>query len=211
MRIRGQHDRASPARGLATSWILNRRTNRRGFTRRLVMHSSNLTAPEKGDMKVRIGIACYAVLALVLALASSLPAAAATGYAGGVPWQTGNIVVCSGAGTCSVLRIVTLNNATPTPMLLDQFSDGLLGGNTRGCNQQHAARRSHRRLRRFEFEGCCLQRRQPESKYQSRQPHSPRSVLTRLTAAPLAPASDGQGCCHKQRRKHVRIEQHRTR
>jgi hypothetical protein len=90
------------------------------------MHSSNLTAPEKGDMKVRIGVVFYAVLALVLALASSSPAAAATGYAGGVPWQTGDIVVCFGTGACNVLRIVNGN-----AVLLDQFTDNL-GGNTYG-------------------------------------------------------------------------------
>ena len=62
------------------------------------------------------------MLFLVVAFANN---AQATGYKGGVPWQTGDIVVCSGGGTCSVLRVVGGN-----AILLDQFSDGLVGNNS---------------------------------------------------------------------------------
>src|SRR5579864_2805170 len=83
-------------------------------------------------MRFRLQMLYRAAFVMILALVSSSPAAAAgasSSYFGGIPWQTGDIVACSGAGTCSVLRIVTVNNV-PTPMLLDQFSDGLLGNNT---------------------------------------------------------------------------------
>src|SRR5579864_1989561 len=79
-------------------------------------------------MTFRFQMLYRAAFVMILALVGSSPAAAA-GYAGGVPWQTGDIVACSGAGTCSVLRIVIVGGV-PTPMLLDQFSDGLLGSNT---------------------------------------------------------------------------------
>lgn len=71
-------------------------------------------------MKVRSRALYYSVLTLLLALGNT--SQAATGFAGGQPWQIGDIIVCFGSGSCNVLRIV---NGTPT--LLDQFSDGLLG------------------------------------------------------------------------------------
>ena len=44
---------------------------------------------------------------VVILLAACVGSAwAATGYAGGVPWQVGDIIVCFGTGTCNVLRIV---------------------------------------------------------------------------------------------------------
>jgi len=71
-----------------------------------------------------------AMLIPVLALASSAWGQV-QGYAGGVPWQTGDIVACFGTssgfgGACNVLRIVN-----GTAVLLDQFTDNL-GGSTFG-------------------------------------------------------------------------------
>ncbi len=71
------------------------------------------------------------MLLLMLGVASS---AWAAGYSGGVPWQVGDVVICFGTGTCNVVRV------SGTPMLLDQFSDGL-SGDTRGVainNTLHA-------------------------------------------------------------------------
>jgi hypothetical protein len=69
------------------------------------------------------------VVMLLMACAGS--AWGQSGYAGGVPWQTGDIVACFGTvsgfgGACNVLRIVSGN-----AVLLDQFTDNL-GGNTYG-------------------------------------------------------------------------------
>src|SRR5258708_35944063 len=73
-----------------------------------------------------------AMLFPVLALASS-EWGQGPGYAGGVPWQTADIVDCFGTpppggfgGACNVLRIVN-----GTAVLLDQFTDSL-SGNTFG-------------------------------------------------------------------------------
>ncbi len=76
-----------------------------------------------------------AAVMVILLAACAGSAWAATGYAGGVPWQVGDIIVCFGNGTCNVLRITSTG-----PVLLDQFSDGL-GGNTFGVginNTLHA-------------------------------------------------------------------------
>ena len=65
---------------------------------------------------------------LVMLLAACVGSAwGATGYAGGVPWQVGDIIVCFGSGTCNVLRIVGGN-----PILLDQFVDSSTGHNLSG-------------------------------------------------------------------------------
>jgi hypothetical protein len=42
----------------------------------------------------------------------------AQGFAGGKPWQVGDVVICFGSGTCNVLR-----TGSGTAVLLDQFSD----------------------------------------------------------------------------------------
>jgi hypothetical protein len=78
------------------------------------MHSSVLK-------RVRIAAMLFPVLALASSAWGQGP-----GYAGGVPWQTGDMVVCFGTGVCNVLRIVNGN-----AVLLDQFTDNL-GGNTYG-------------------------------------------------------------------------------
>ena len=77
-------------------------------------------------MKNIFSISRIAVLLfLVLGLAG---ASQATTYAGGNPWQVGDVIVCFGTGTCNVLRIVG-----GTPVLLDQISDSLVGaGATNG-------------------------------------------------------------------------------
>ena len=63
----------------------------------------------------------FSLIGLAALILSSSHAIAA-GFAGGKPWQIGDVVVCFGNGACNVLRIVN-----GTPLLLDQFSDGLLG------------------------------------------------------------------------------------
>ena len=94
---------------------------RRVASRRSAVINAVWVGFEKGrHMKVRSRGLCYSVLMLFLALGNT--SQAATGFAGGQPWQIGDIIVCFGSGSCNVLRIV---NGTPT--LLDQFSDGLLG------------------------------------------------------------------------------------
>lgn len=85
-----------------------------------VMWWLHVAAVKGGQMKVRAPVLYYSVLVLFLILSST--SQAASGFAGGKPWQIGDIIVCFGGGSCNVLRIV---NGTPT--LLDQFSDGLLG------------------------------------------------------------------------------------
>ena len=73
-----------------------------------------------------------AMLLLMLGVASS---SWAVGFAGGKPWQVGDIIVCFGSGTCNVLRI-----SGSTITLLDQFSDSA-GGDTHGVainNTLHA-------------------------------------------------------------------------
>jgi hypothetical protein len=62
----------------------------------------------------------YVALMLILGFISS--SRAATGYAGGHPWQVGDIIVCFGGGMCNAIRVLG-NTAT----LLDQFSNGLSG------------------------------------------------------------------------------------
>jgi hypothetical protein len=80
-------------------------------------------------MKVKAHVLHHIVFALVMTIGNY--SQAATGYAGGIPWQTGDIVVCFGTsggfgGACNVLRIVN-----GTAILLDEFSDNL-GGDTFG-------------------------------------------------------------------------------
>src|SRR6516164_3981674 len=81
---------------------------------------------KRESMKTRAQVLCGLITALFVFLLLGSTSQAASGFAGGNPWQIGDIIVCVGGGTCNVLRIV---NGTPT--LLDQFSDGLLG-DTRG-------------------------------------------------------------------------------
>ncbi|HXY49525.1 MAG TPA: hypothetical protein VEI01_08765, partial [Terriglobales bacterium] len=60
-----------------------------------------------------------AMLFLVLGLAGiSQATTPTTGYAGGNPWQVGDVIICFGSGTCNVLRIVA-----GTPVLIDQIFD----------------------------------------------------------------------------------------
>ena len=76
---------------------------------------------------------CCAALAVVSGILTT--SQAQTGFAGGVPWQVGDIIACFGSGTCNAIRI-----ESGTPVLLDQFSDSLLG-DTRGLwinNTLHA-------------------------------------------------------------------------
>ena len=56
-----------------------------------------------------------AVLLLVIGFTS---VGRAQGFAGGKPWQVGDVVICFGSGTCNVLR-----TSSGTAVLLDQFSD----------------------------------------------------------------------------------------
>src|SRR5205814_10236263 len=81
-------------------------------------HSAHRGLVMKSRILKRTCIA--AMLLLMLGVASS---AWAAGYSGGVPWQVGDVVICFGTGTCNVVRV------SGTPMLLDQFSDGLPGDN----------------------------------------------------------------------------------
>src|SRR5438445_6620185 len=90
--------------------------NRRSTHRRLVMKGSILK-------RARMASMLFLAIPLILGLADT---AQAQGFQGGVPWQVGDVIICSGGGTCNVVR-VSGNTAT----LLDQFSDSLLG-DTRG-------------------------------------------------------------------------------
>ena len=86
---------------------------------------------QAGRMLKRARIAALPLLALSSVLGLVGTSQAATGYSGGIPWQTGDIVVCFGTsggfgGACNVLRIVN-----GTAILLDEFTDNL-GGDTFG-------------------------------------------------------------------------------
>src|SRR5947208_12316913 len=98
--------------------------NRRSTHRRLVMKSSILKGARMASM-------LFLAIPLILGLADT---AQAQGFQGGVPWQVGDVIICSGGGTCNVVRV------SGTPTLLDQFSDTELG-DTRGVainNTLHA-------------------------------------------------------------------------
>ena len=92
----------------------------------------------KSSILKRVCVA--AMFFLMLGLANRASATAPT--FNGVPWQVGDVIICFGTpspgtfgGACNVVRIV--NNS---PVLLDQFSDGLLG-DTKGVtlnNTLHA-------------------------------------------------------------------------
>ena len=86
---------------------------------------------QAGRMLKRARIAALPLLGLSSVLGLVGTSQAATGYSGGIPWQTGDIVVCFGTsggfgGACNVLRIVN-----GTAILLDEFTDNL-GGDTFG-------------------------------------------------------------------------------
>jgi hypothetical protein len=86
------------------------------------MHSSILN-------RVRVATISFLLAVAVLAVLTG-NAWSATGYKGGVPWQVGDIIICFGTtgsfgGACNMVRIVG-----SSPVLLDQFSDGLLGDTT---------------------------------------------------------------------------------
>ena len=85
---------------------LGSRTNRRGFTRRSVMHSS-----------VRRICVIGATVFFLLGFAGSALAQ--------YPWQVGDVVVCYGGGKCNVLRMV--GNPPGTPNFLNSLNDAGAG------------------------------------------------------------------------------------
>src|SRR5205085_7228309 len=111
-------------------------TSRRSTKGRLVMYSSILKRVRVATMLLLVALLGFSVLA-------GNAWSATTGYTGGIPWQVGDVIICFGTpspgtfgGACNVVRIP----ASGPPVLLDQFSDGLLG-DTRGLtldNTLHA-------------------------------------------------------------------------
>lgn len=69
--------------------------------------------------RVRIAVMLFLAFFPVLGLVGT---SQASGYSGGIPWQVDDVIICFGSGTCNVVRI-----ESGSPVLLDQFSDGLDG------------------------------------------------------------------------------------